>query len=445
LGLKESVIRLVAGREMDELEAYRQSSQLDDLIVTRSFTLGKATSKVVIDSEAPLAQRITPEISRVSKPLLEAAYIRESTVFNGINKTVQVIMAAGYTLDGDKRSVKFFEDFFGGVGSSGGETEWDEMYSSLFKHLFVFGDAWIEKIPAIGDDGKIVDLELIDPKTMDLAKDSAGEYVLDVNMNPVGYVQNIPFKYTVEQKYAVPDRVDVSSNQLFFPPDRIAHFKLYCLGDRFNGVGLIEPAYNAINRKLVLEKAHANSTKRMGFPVRRAEVGDPMHEPTREQLQRAIEQIKDADNMGVFAHPYWVKVHIDEAKNPEKLQEHLDYYIDQIVAAIGMPRAFITGAGEETNRSTLNRQEFLFKLSLKEIVERTNRSIEKQIIKPIAEANGIKPVKIQWGEITVEELDAKAKRLATYASAKLLTPSEELETLVRSIENLPERVIRERR
>ena len=115
----------------------------------------------------------------------------------------------------------------------------------------------------------------------------------------------------------------------------------------------------------------------------------------------------------------------------------------EIVTVGGLPQALATGEADTTNRATLNRLESLAKLSLKDIVRSTVASIEKQIIIPVAKSNGIPPVKIQWGEILIEELDDKSKRLSTYVQAGLLTPDENLEKLVRLIENLPERVIRE--
>ncbi len=439
MSLRDSVVSLVAGKEIQELNSLKAIPKFDNLVYTKSFELAnKKGYKISSDGEAPVSQRVTPAISRVPKENLEWAYIRESTVFNGINKTVQVIMSSGYKFIGDKKSVAFFEDFFRQVGSRGGETEWDEMYASIFKHQLVYGDAWVEKIPAIGDNEKIVDLELIDPKTMDLARDASKYYVLDQNMNPMGYVQSLPPYLYVRQKYNVPPNVTLLAGQLFIPTEKVAHFKLYELGDRFSGVGLIEPAWDAIHRKIELEKANANSAKRMGFPTRRIEVGDAMHEPTEEQIQRALEQITNTDNMGVFAHPYWVKVYIDESKSPEKLQRQLDYYIDQIVAAMGMPRSFITGGGEATNRSTLNRQEYLFKLSLREIIERTNRNLEKLVIEPVAYSNGVNPVRILWNEIVLEELDARAVRITKYAQAGIITPDDKLEESIRSIEDLPE-------
>ena len=78
------------------------------------------------------------------------------------------------------------------------------------------------------------------------------------------------------------------------------------------------------------------------------------------------------------------------------------------------------------------------KRSLKDIIRRTVRVIEKDIIDPVAKANNISPVKILWGEIAIEDLDSRASRLVRYAKAGLLTPDKGIEALIRKIEELPE-------
>lgn len=397
------------------------------------------TGKIAVDSRAPISKRVTPEIPRVDKSELEGCYLREPTTFNSINKTAQIIMAAGYKLIGDDESVSFFQEFFDEIGLRGGELEWEELLNSIFRHQMIYGEAWNELILSKRDKGKIVDLSLIDPKRMDYAKDSSEKIVLDVHGNPLGYTETLPYDYTIESKIQPPKEVTLSLNQLFFPPDRLVHYKLYTMGDAFYGVGLIEPAYLAILRKTNLERAHANAVDKNGFPVKKVKIGDDNHEPTEEMIERTIEKIKNANYREVFAFPHWMDIEFLEAKSPEKLNEHLVYYTDQIVTSMGLPRALATGAGEQTNRATLNRQEAVTKLTLKDIVRRTLRIMNKKIIAPVAKSNNVSPVKIVWGEMSVEELDGKAKRLTSYVKAGLLMPDLEIEALLRKYEDLPRR------
>ena len=426
MGLRERVVNLISPPQRNA----------DLGISTGSYNLANNNS-VVVDSSKPLGKKTTPETSRVPKIELEASYRHEPNVFNAVNKTVQVIMAAGYRLVGEEESVGFFTDFFANIGHEGGEMEWEELLTSIFKHQMVYGEAWNELIPAKRDPNKIVDLQLIDAKKMDYAKDGDNKIVLDSYGDPVGYVETLPLMYETDAKGVAPKEVDLGTNQIFFPPKRIAHYKLYTIGDSFYGIGLIEPSYKQVVRKLSMEEALANSVNRTGFPIKKAKIGDINHEPTEELIQRTVEKLRGMDYRDVIAFPYWVDYGIVESQNPEKLQEHLDYYINQIVTGTGLPKALATGGGEETNRATLDRQEALAKHTMKDIVRRTTMIIEKKIIQPVAEANNKSPVKINWGEIEIEELDARAERLARYTQAGLLTPDSKIEALIRNIEDLP--------
>lgn len=429
MGLKSKVINLFSSTPVPTNKTFYNFYSAPETL----------SNTVTIESDKPISKKTTPTLPMVDKAQLEAAYKCEPTIFNAINKTTQLIMAAGYRLLGDdEESVKFFTDFFDSIGSQGGELEWEELLNSVFKHQMIYGEAWNELIPAIGD-SKIVDIDLIDPKKMDYAKDSNDKIVLDKWGDPVGYVETLPFDYSADSKYLAPKEAVIQPNQIFFPVDNIAHYKLYTVGDGFYGIGMIEPSYNMILRKLNMEEALANALNRVGFPTRRVKVGDLNHEPTEEQVRNAATDIKNMSYMGVTSHPYWVDVFLDEAQHPEKLQEQLNYFIAQIVTGSGLPAALATGKGEETNRATLNRQEALAKLTLKDIVRRTTRIISKNIIIPVAKANNVNPVKISWGEISIEELDGKAKRLEAYVKSGLLTPDKLIEDLIRKYEELPKR------
>jgi hypothetical protein len=142
-----------------------------------------------------------------------------------------------------------------------------------------------------------------------------------------------------------------------------------------------------------------------------------------------------------IAIPYWTKIGLLESKHPEKLREHLDYFCEQEIASSGMPAAFVTGKGEETNRSTLNRQEYLSKLALRHMIRNTSKVIERDIFKPICKQAGYKTwPKMIWREIVLEELDSKADRIYKYTKVGIIKSDSELEDLIRRSENLPKAV-----
>ena len=387
----------------------------------------------------PLGKKSTPEIIRIEKNKLEQMYISNPVVFNSINKIVQIMMAAGYSIIGEDESVKVITEFLDSVGEIGGEYDWDTLLETIVKHCSIYGNAWIEKIYNKAGT-RIVDLDFIDPKKMDYARDSNQKIVLDKFNRPVGYVQTLPMDIDVENKIEPPEGVVLPSNSIFIPPERIIHFQLYTVGDGFDGIGLIEPIYKTAIRKLNMEQALANSWWLTGFPLKKGKVGDINHEPTEEQLKRMAESIKNLDYKSSIVLPYYADVEILEAKRPERLKEQLNYFIDQEITGLGMPKAFATGLGEETNRATLARQEYLLKLSLKDITTRIARTITTKLFKPLAEMNKMKSYPtLKWGEIAIEELDSKSKRLIAYAQAGIIRPDKDLETYIRKVEGLPEK------
>ena len=412
----------------------------ETLGIEKTFFLDEAIGQ----SGEPVSMKSTPTVERVNKQDLEFMYRDNPVIFNSINKTVQLIMAADYKIVAKKPKVQsFFDRFIDNIGYSGGERYWEDLVETMFKSQTIFGDCWNELI--YDKDGKkIVDLDSIDPKKMDYAKNSMQKIVLNKDMNPVGYTQTLPpmSMTNIEQKFKPPENVMLKSNQIYIPPNRISHFKLYTVGDGFYGIGLIEPVYKISQSKIEMERALANAIWRVGFPNIVAYVGDKDHDPRPEQVKNVWDKIKDTNYKHGFAFPHYNKIEFLQAKHPEKLQEYLSYWIDQEVTGTGLPRAIATGSGQTTSRQILAKQIFVSKLTLKDIVKRTVRGIERKIFKPISEQQKFKEVpKIEWGEIALEEVDSKVLRIVSLSKEGLLSYDSNLENYLRKMENLPEKKV----
>jgi len=411
----------------------------------REFTLAKPMISGLKPN--PLSVKYSdfmPE--KVSPTLLEQAYYSCPVVFNTINKIVQIIMSSGYRLEGDQESVEFFTEFLNTIGKRGGENDWEFLLTKIFQFQCIYGVAPVELIYAKEKD-EIVDLDVIDPKYFDYARDSSFRIAVDEYGNPLGYVQTLPGAIMIpeDKRIKVPDRVKVGGNQIFFPPERVVVFKLYTIGSGLQAIGLIEPVYKTILELKAAEEGYTNSAYRVGNPLLFAKIGDEMHEPTEEQIANAIKELENVNSRTAFATAYYNELQILESKHPERLRSFLDYFIEQIITGMGMPKAFATGSGEATNRATLARQEYIAKLTLKDIIRRTVSTIENKIFYRIAELYNknhnkkISVPKIVWGEVALEELDSKATRLTQYAKVGLLQSDEKIERWIREAEGLPEK------
>jgi len=369
--------------------------------------------KNTIESGIPIGTRVTPTMGRVDRTDLEAAYNLDPVYFNGINKLVQLIMSAGYELEMPNATVgNFFNDFLDNIGREGNAVRWYDLLTNIFRYEFIYGPVFVELIYGKRKKKKMVDLDLLDSKRMDYAKTPTEKIALDKYGNPLGYVQKVPWSHVFMRAKNLPkppEEVSLKPEETFFPPERIAHFGLYTMGDRFYPIGLIEPSYTIGVWKRNLETAYFETAKEF-FGSLIWQIGDAKHEATPEQIRNIKLKAKDMKYGRHYFVPEYYKPTLIQLEHPDRLKQILEYCIDQQAASLGIPKPFITGAGEATNRATLNIQYEMFQLSIKDSIERTCRNIEFNIFKRIAETNGFKKYpKIKWKGMSIEGEEFKAK------------------------------------
>ena len=387
----------------------------------------------------PKSQKTTPKIQRVPASELELTYLHNPLIFNGINKIVQTIMSADHELVCKNPTVKkYFSDFFDDLGNSGSDITWEELLSAIYKYQTIYGKTWIENVYNKRGN-RIVDWDLIDPKKMDYLKNSAQNIVLDEFGNPRGYVESLPYDTSARKQQTLPliaSEGTLPPNAIFLEPKRVAQLKLFVIGDGFYPIGLIEPIYQTSLRKLNIEEALANAIWRHGFPTFLAKIGDANHEPTPQQVQHTLDKLRDSSFKQELAVPYFTDLSILESKKSERLREHLEYFQDQEVAGLGIPKPFCTGGGEATNRATLGNQQDMFQLTLRDITDKTADSNRKYMFKPLCDLEGFKEVPIlKWEVLGSGELNDKADRLLKYVKAGILNP-QKLNKFVEKVEKI---------
>lgn len=409
--------------------------------ISQIFRLASTSSRNADAIPVTYGVKTTPTQERANLAELEDAYLNDSTVHRGIDNYVSIMMSAGYNIIGSDQSVSNINEFLDTIGTRGGNTDWNSLLKIIFKHQAVYGRGFNE---IIYDKSKesVLDLDFIDPKKMDYAKNAVGRIVLNKYSNSVGWVETIP---TEESGYASqlpsdkpPKEVALLNNQIFFTPDRIAHYRFSQIGDGFYGVGLVEPILNISKWKRTMQEAISNVYFHSAFPIKTFRIGDISHEPTADLMKKTLLELQDTSYKSTIAVPYYVEPTIMEAKTSDVLSEHLDQFTAEQVTMLG-PSAFVTGSGKDTNKSVLARQEFLFKLTIRDIMKATANIIETQIFAKIAERDNLPDVpKILWGEINLEELDSKADRLIGYVTSGIVTMDDDIESLIRKFEGLPE-------
>ena len=369
----------------------------------------------------PTSVSIGEAVDRTSKVELRNAYISVPIVFNSVNKNTQTIMGAKREVRYMKDKTKdFFEKFLVfNLGKFGKNETWEEVQNNHYKNAQIYGENFVERV---FDGSKIVDWVTLNPERMDYARDLNGGLVLDQYGKPVGYVQKIPSGVdTTGKGDAVPKEVFMRENGIFLLPKRIAHFKLYSVGDGYDSYGLIEPAYEDIIYKRAIEKANANAIVQRGLNPVIDYVGKPERYPTPQMIDHATKKLSEMKYKTYFAFPYWHDVKTLKFENSELVTESLKNYTHNISASLGIPFALASGSGEATNRATLATQKAFQEFTLNDIVKRTKAFFERELFMPTAETNGLKSVPSYIvGDIGGEDKKEKSERLVKYVSAGIL-------------------------
>lgn len=416
---------------------------ISDILVSR-----KPAIALMGSTGAPKSIKTTPRIKRVDPVELELTWQHDGVVFNGINKIVQSIMSAPHKLTAeDPKVLAYFENFVEGLGNSGSDITWNELLAQIFEHECIFGWAFIENVYN-KQGNRIVDWDIIDPKKMDYAKDRMGNIVLDEFGKPVGFFEKLAYGtyhspddrgFWDVNREGIPKNVDYPAGfkAIFLKPDQVAIIKLFCVGDGFYPTGIIEPIYKTTLRKMNIEDSLANAIYRHGFPIMWAQLGDINHEPTPQHIESMLDKLKNISTKQEIATPYFYDIKILESKKFDKLAASLDYYINQQVAGLGIPKPFATGGGEATNRATLGNQASLFQLTLTDIIRRTIAAIEKYMFKPVAELEGFREVpKLLWEAPGIDQQEKKAKRILEWVKSGILKPDLKIIEFIKQMEDL---------
>jgi large subunit ribosomal protein L14 len=112
-------------------------------------------------------------------------------------------------------------------------------------------------------------------------------------------------------------------------------------------------------------------------------------------------------------------------KQSDIVENTLKFLREEQSASLGMPLAFATGAGEATNRATLNNQQEILQLTLLDIQKRFLSTFNKFVMTTIAKAYKLPEVGvIRADKIGVDEKNDKSKRLIGYVEKGILTTQE---------------------
>lgn len=362
-------------------------------------------------------------IKRVSRFDLEKTYLTDPQTFNTVNKSRQLIMSANFKIVADQKQTQTkYDEFFDSIGKVGLRMDIRQLLTSIYHDKLFCGSSYVERIYN-EQKTKIVDLKMIDPKLMDYARDRDGIIVVDNMQNPIGYIMSVG---NVNTKTDVPPKeVLLEREHIFLSAFRIAHFRMFSFGNRFESTGIIEPAYQDIQRKHKIEDAAANSIHNTAsYPII-GYVGDNQRSATTKTMTSTLTALKNLSHSRymVFQHP--TQIQTLEVKHSDQIDSILRYFRGNQSSASGMALGFSVGTGETVNRSTLSTQQRMLDISLESEADNTVSEFNSLILDELARVNNYTSrAKLEWGNIAAEEKNDKVNRLLASVNSGVLAPEE---------------------
>lgn len=414
---------------------------LEKYLPSTTFNLASAKSDVGIrptQTSKPASLTSEPGRRLIDFFGIDNLYMNDPITFNIINKMVQWTMKPMFEFKSTKKFLmSAYNRFFNNLGKIGEEITKEDLVEYSIKDLFMYGNSFIELVFNDSDD-IITDLRNIPARNVDYARDSRGDVAVDEFGKPIGYMISQQYGSSVTQRGDdIPkpyhSKIVKRDNSFFLLPKRIAHFKINPFGDRYWGVGMIQPTVVNATRKKKIEEAQVNSIYTRGTGPVIATVGDERHEASENDLKTVLSTLQQMKHDRYMTFPHFVDVKPLEVQQSDIGEETLKYLAMGQAAAAGMPGAFALGGGEATNRATLNNQQQMFELVLEYYIKQYTNSFNKMIIRRIETVNEIGGVvEMKWGDIKAQELNDKSIRLSAAIAEGSLAPEEVREYRLKS-------------
>ena len=363
------------------------------------------------------------ELARREPKELERIYFLDQSIFQGINTIANHVTAPGFVLEGSdedsKAKVRKFIQDINLISTS----------NRCIRHSLIFGNAYGEIVyNRLTPPTKIVDFVTIDPKTIDLIRDTNKIPELDDEGAFLGYVQT-----DVRNQKKRFTKKEMKNGH--WP--KIIHFSLYGLSLGHKGIGLVEPLYKSEKIKLNLEHSFGEVAFRIGLPIIHTKVGDEFHHPTDDQLKVVNEQVKDIHTKNQITTDPSVDIKLIQPKDISPLENVLNYFKGQVSSGLGVPELLLYGSGAGVNRAT---SEALLEQFFRNVVTYQAFFAEKIqiLIDRFCELSGIEEApRFIFKDPRPERLNDFAIRMQRYATSGYLTPSPLLDSHIRDLEGLP--------
>lgn len=369
---------------------------------------------------------------------LEKLYHLDFLTFRIVNDYVDGMIGPGFFLEGNKKTVALLMKWAEKV-------KLKRIMEEIVRDVFLSGNPWVELgYNEVGND--ILKLQTINPKFMDYIRDDKTGYVMiDKKTGEfVGYKRSGGFDWQQVEwkrdKIVVGDKVVQRFTTNGNGKDRIAHFKLYGLGESYLGTTPLEPCYRqAIIRLNISRNVGEGAYRSEGLIIT---VGDENVTPTNDQVDKVSESFEDIETDTIFAFKFSPKVAVDRLPSPDLTgrESLLYYFADAFATGMGKPLCLLMESLGKGRTTDVEAKGIQFEHTIKALQERLAEQIRDKIFYRYMDAKKISKDKLEKVVFKTNMPTiklAKARRIAILARNELIRYDPELEKHLRMLEDIP--------
>ncbi len=342
MGFKDSIANFLGvptsndfGKVVEELAKRDEELAIKDRLLQNieeksagSVTYSSSVAREVIKSEDP--QGVV--VKRIPIKDLQLLYINNQFIFRGVNVRADELVTRGFSIIGGDETGR--EACAKLIENSGGVN----LLWQLSVNTDVCGDGYLELVPNQAKTA-ILKLKHINPINFgfETEENDRSKIKVDASGEPVGYQQVVTNQEGKEVLIKV-------------PKERIAHLRFNTFGDEFNGISSLQPVFNTSIRLMNMEHAAAEAAVKTANPTW---VVMTKSKSVRDlnQWSQALDRISAKE---VVFLPDEVKIELKSPGN-QNFSDYAGYFLDAVVAALGVPKSILTGASDSGggNRATV--------------------------------------------------------------------------------------------
>ena len=392
-----------------------------------------------------LEERVT---STVSKEKLELLYHIDGLTFLVVNDYITYIVKPGFYFVGDN------EELIDVCEEWAEDVHLLDIMEEIVRDILVTGagNGWCE-LGYTEDSSDIVMLRVINPKTnIDYIRDPQTKSVLlDESFRPVGFRQekNI-FGEAVEWRK---DRITKDGKVVWRPKrpdddgrDRIAHFKLFGLGESYLGQSPLEAVYKQAIIRLNLEELIGEGSFRSGGIV--AYVGESGKPPVPDaEIDKIVNALRSVTTQTIFGFRHNVRIERFPAPDLRDTEELARYFAAVQTAGMGAPlgRYIPEAAG---NRRVLELLNMDFEFRMAALQDKLASQMREKLFYRMLKARGLvkklsEVPKVVFRKKMPITLGERSSTISRYARRGLMTWDPELEKEMREELGLPTTFVEE--